>query len=319
MNLAGSQCYKLSPETSQEEERFSANPKELERAEKELCFGVESGHKERGALNVGTTEFSSRIKGPQLIHSQTRPGEDFVSTINRGEENKEQVCVQRWSQKLHPTPLLPTSGASELSVSSVSSEIDILIVPAINSAQIKYLKYLMLMLEHCKIARKNLEKRLKVSTHFGNFVIFLDSETQMDSGEVGLEKQSVEEQEKTGKYSRVLQETMKFRPKAVTLGTDRKGQCQAFAGRGAGNLRIAGSGPAPDSEPISAFSAGTFPGAADPRGLRKPTDSKDQSHSEWDPPPPIENSSIDSGRLPPSYSFLNSPSSRSTHLGLFNP
>lgn len=48
MNLAGSQCYKLSPETSQEEERFSANPKELERAEKELCFGVESGHKERG-------------------------------------------------------------------------------------------------------------------------------------------------------------------------------------------------------------------------------------------------------------------------------
>lgn len=37
------------------------------------------------------------------------------------------------------------------------------------------------------------------------------------------------------------------------------------------------------------------------------------------PPPPIENSSIDSGRLPPSYSFLNSPSSRSTHLGLFNP
>ena len=34
---------------------------------------------------------------------------------------------------------------------------------------------------------------------------------QMDSGEVGLEKQSAEEQEKTGKYSRVLQETMKFR------------------------------------------------------------------------------------------------------------
>ncbi|KAG5196013.1 hypothetical protein JEQ12_011649 [Ovis aries] len=200
------------------------------------------------ALNVGTTEFSSRIKGPQLIHSQTRPGEDFVSTINRGEENKEQV-----------------------------------------------------------------------STHFGNFVIFLDSETQMDSGEVGLEKQSEEEQEKTGKHSRVLQETMKFRSKAVTLGTDRKGQCQAFAGRGAGNLRIAGSGPAPDSEPISAFSAGTFLGAADRRGLRKPTDSKDQSHSEWDPPPPIENSSIDSRRLPPSYSFLNSPSSRSTHLGLFNP
>lgn len=33
----------------------------------------------------------------------------------------------------------------------------------------------------------------------------------MDSGEVGLEKQSAEEQEKTGKYSRVLQETMKFR------------------------------------------------------------------------------------------------------------
>ena len=45
-----------------------------------------------------------------------------------------QVCVQRWSQKLHPTPLLPTSGASQLSMSSVSSEIDILIVPAINSA-----------------------------------------------------------------------------------------------------------------------------------------------------------------------------------------
>lgn len=34
---------------------------------------------------------------------------------------------------------------------------------------------------------------------------------------------------------------------------------------------------------------------------------------------PQENSVIDSRRLPPSYSFLNSPSSRSTHLGLFNP
>lgn len=51
---------------------------------------------------------------------------------------------------------------------------------------------------------------------------------QMDSGEVGLEKQSAEEQEKTGKHSRVLQETMKFRPKAVTLGTDRKGQVKRF-------------------------------------------------------------------------------------------
>ena len=50
----------------------------------------------------------------------------------------------------------------------------------------------------------------------------------MDSGEVGLEKQSTEEQEKTGKHSRVLQETMKFRSKAVTLGTDRKGQVKRF-------------------------------------------------------------------------------------------
>ena len=38
MDLAGSQCYKLSPETSQEEERFSANPKELERAERALLL-----------------------------------------------------------------------------------------------------------------------------------------------------------------------------------------------------------------------------------------------------------------------------------------
>lgn len=43
----------------------------------------------------------------------------------------------------------------------------------------------------------------------------------MDSGEVGLEKQSAEEQEKTGNYSKVLQEMMKFRSKAVTLGTEK--------------------------------------------------------------------------------------------------
>ena len=44
---------------------------------------------------------------------------------------------------------------------------------------------------------------------------------QMDSGEGGLEKQSAEEQEKTGNYSKVLQEMMKFRSKAVTLGTEK--------------------------------------------------------------------------------------------------
>ena len=50
----------------------------------------------------------------------------------------------------------------------------------------------------------------------------------MDSGDVGLEKQSAEEQEETRNYSKVLQEMMKFRSKAVTLGTDRKGQVKRF-------------------------------------------------------------------------------------------
>ena len=51
---------------------------------------------------------------------------------------------------------------------------------------------------------------------------------QMDSGEVGVEKQSAEDQAKTGNYSKVLQEMVKFRSKAVTLGTDGKGQVKRF-------------------------------------------------------------------------------------------